>query len=376
MDRLFQQQLHIGVDFFLQSYHRRDEPHKSKLIKSGYLQPGDGYKVVETIKDPHVYEKPHTVHGYHQNDVQKDYHAIKESYELRKKADDEFNAAYNEVNKVHDDYKSEYREFEKFAKNYNGYSKVEKEYKIDTYDAPKKAEEKLKKEKKVKYKETRYHPPLMKPNKYGEITDIPPKYKEFYEKETLKYDAHDPPQYEPPLYEPTADDDEIKYDSDDSPPYEHTNYDSPSYPEPKQAVQKYDSPKYEALPPDSTKKVYITIDDDDGEFNRFYHVNGYTDTKSKGDKYLEGKFGEYGVGHVEKTSIEKPKKSYSAPLKEEIHGSVYIRQWEQLYWNPFHFVILSFQWQSDCDHSFFQGFLGDYAWIHESTNIFKKKHWK
>ena len=282
---------------------------------------------METIKDPHVYEKPHTVHGYHQNDLEKDYYAIKESYQLRKKADDEFKAAYNEVNKAHDDYKPEYNEFEKFAKNYNGYSnsKAENEYKRETYDAPKKPDENLKKDKKVKYKETRYHPPLMKPNKYGEIKDIPPKYKEFYEKETLKYDAHDPPKYEPPLYEPTADE-EIKYNKDGSPPYEHMSYSSPSYHEPKQAARKNDSPKYESPPADSTKKVYKTIDDDDGEFNRFYHLNTYADTKSKDNKYLEGKFGEYGVGHVEKSSEEKPKKSYSAPLKEEIHGSVYIRQ--------------------------------------------------
>ena len=303
-----------------QIYPRRDETHKSKLIKSGYLQPLDGYKVVETIKDTHIYEKPHTVHGYHQNDLEKDYYAIKESYHLRKKADDEFDAAYKEVNKVRDDYKPEY-EFEKFAKNYNGYSKTE--HKIETYDVPKKPEEKLRKDKKVKYKETRYQPPLMKPNKYGEIKDIPPKYKELYEKETLKYDAHDPPKYEPPLYEPTVDED-ITYDKDDSPTYDHTSYNSPSYHEPKHDDHKYDSQKYESPPPETTKKVYKSIDDDGREFDRFDHSNGYADTKSKGNKYLDGKFGEYRAGHVENTSEEKPKKSYSAPLKEEIHGSHYI----------------------------------------------------
>ena len=289
---------------------------------------------METIKDTHIYEKPHTVHGFHQNDLEKDFYAIKESYQLRKKADDEYEAAYKEVNKVRDDYKPEYHEFEKFAKNYEGYSKME--HKIETYDAPKRPDEKLKKVKKVKYKETRYQPPLMKPNKYGEIKDIPPKYKEIYEKETLKYDAHDPPKYEPPLYEPTVDED-ITYDKDDedttyvkdeSPPYGHTSYSSPSYHEPKHNDHKYDSQKYESPPPETTKKVYKTInDDDDREFNnKFYHLNGYTDTKSKGDKYLDGKFGEYGVGHVENASGEKPKKSYSTPLKEEIHGSHHIRQ--------------------------------------------------
>ena len=183
----------------------------------------------------------------------------------------------------------------------------------------------------------------------GKSKTFLPNTKEFYEKETLKYDAHDPPKYEPPLYEPTADE-EIKYDGDDSPLYEHTSYNSPSYHEPKHA----DSPKYESPPAESTKKVYKTIDDDDREFNRFYNLNGYTDTESKGNKYSDGKFGEYGVGHVENTSEEKPKKSYTAPLTEEIHGSHYIRQWEPKIWGgQLYFMSSVTIWICDYSTGFF-----------------------
>ena len=291
------------------------------------MRPLDGRKVVETIKDTQMYEKPDAVHGYHKDDLAKDYHAIRRSFKQRKKADEEFMEAYKEVSKeVHDD-KPEHRiEFEKFAKSYNGYDKSENEYKLDTYDPPKKYDQKHEKnEKRVKYKETRYQPPTLKPNKYGEIKDVPPpkKYK--------KPQKYEPTKYETPIYELS------KYDRDAHDAASHEGYDVPKYEisesfDPlKYEDPKFGSRKYESLPFERSKKVHKTVDDSDREFDKFFNSNSHVKTKIKSTTYSDDSFGEYSVGHVEKSSNDEKiskitKKPYSAPLKEEIHGSHYFQQ--------------------------------------------------
>ncbi len=282
-------------------YHRRDQPYKAAHPRSGYPKPLRGYNVVESIKDTHMYEKPDAISlGYPTKTQKKDYNAIRASYQAAA-SEKEFKKAYAEIQKeVNDDYTpSKENEFEKFSKSFDDLGNGDDiyTYKFDTkdtygYKAEKDPATHQKPQKqKMKYKETRYD--LPKPNKYGEVKDVPVEYKQ--------------PKYEPPRYA-------TKHQ-----PKNHNAQYAPA----KYAVKKYrneyqrEATKYDEgheaeFVHEPTKKAYKPEE----EFDRFYN----RDSKSS---YPHGGFRHYGVGYVEKAS---PKGH--AALKEKIHGSHYITQSE------------------------------------------------
>ncbi len=266
--------------------------------------------MVDSIKDTHLYEKPDAVLGYHGDEKQKDYRAIKASYTVQH-ADKDFKEAFNAVEKeIHDDYKPEYKEFEKFEKSYSGYQKA-------GVDPPKPGSyEPAKTQKKVAYKETKYEPPRLKPNKYGEIKDVPVKFKApKYSPPKPFVSKYDAAKAAPRKYDPHEDNKDLIHDSDH---YNEDGYVPPKY----DSDHKYARPpKYESPPFEPSEKVYKPVSEDDREFDLFHNFNGGS-SRAAGASYSDDTFGEYGVGYVEKSGSDKA----AAPLKEEIHGSHYISE--------------------------------------------------